>query len=513
MPALATQQFQSVATRLIVNDRLNWCPVWSRLVNLTSRRARQLMNMDSSDNVLRAMQPDTSLMMEKAVLEEPNRPAREFPLGTEGVHLIGRGADLEIPVMGDTDVSSPHALLRYDLLSAQWIFRDLGSAKGSFCNGRQVRETIVRAGDVVALGGKTRLQLKGSRAAVTSGDQVGFCSQAAVNLRAAVAKAARRSRPVVLIGPSGAGKSWLAKQIHRASREHPQLSKVTGDFVPFNCAQLADDSVHVADRLLGHQKGSFTDAIKDKTGLLEAAAGGTLFLDEVEKLSKRAQEFLLDIVDGGGHITRAGELGEEVCEVPRFRVIYASQRPLDETNLHHDLVNRMLNGLEIILPPLRDRAEDIPAFAAQLAAEFETGGRALHLTEEALRALREYHWPGQLRDLKAVLESLFEDAQDRASCGPPGAPLLIGEQHVTERLMHRKRARGHVAAPSTPPVAPPARKSARSLTREDVEAALRDHDNNREHARLALGVARETLYAKMRKFGIVSPLNAPKELR
>jgi DNA-binding NtrC family response regulator len=210
----------------------------------------------------------------------------------------------------------------------------------------------------------------------------------------AVAHATATEAPVLLTGPTGTGKTLVARVIHANSRRR------TGPFVTLICGALPEQLLE--SELFGHEKNAFTGAVAMRPGHLERAAGGTLFLDEIGDISPAVQAKLLRFVEEKV-FSRLG--GREELRVD-LRLITASHRRLSEEvqarRFREDLFYR-LNVLEIELPPLAQRKEDIPALSAFFLGRL-AGGRDLALSPDTTRLLAEYTWPGNIRELRNVLE-------------------------------------------------------------------------------------------------------------
>jgi DNA-binding NtrC family response regulator len=238
-----------------------------------------------------------------------------------------------------------------------------------------------------------------------------------IDLRQAIARAARTPFSVLVEGESGSGKELVARAIHRMSAR--RLRK----FCCFNCAALPDDLLEA--ELFGHARGAFTSAVADRAGLFEQADGGTLLMDEVGELSPRAQAKLLRVVQDG-EIRR---LGDAVARQVDVRIVAATNRSLrDESSagrFRRDLLYR-LDVIRIVVPPLRDRLDDIPQLAAHFwrrAAE-RTGSRAT-LAASTIAALARYDWPGNVRELQNVLAALAATAPPRGRVSPEALPASL----------------------------------------------------------------------------------------
>jgi transcriptional regulator with GAF, ATPase, and Fis domain len=225
-------------------------------------------------------------------------------------------------------------------------------------------------------------------------------SVAVERLRELINSAARCTAKVLITGESGVGKEVVARLIHDRSIPPRRL------FVALNCAALPDSLLE--SELFGHVRGSFTGAFRDKPGLLETADHGTAFLDEIGETSLRLQGLLLRFLETG-EIHRVGS--DNVSLHSHVRVIAATNRHLpeliEENRFRQDLYFR-LNVLAIHVPPLRERREDIPLFLSHFsrvrAGSLDT--REIHYTPAALKALVDYDWPGNIRELRNMTERL-----------------------------------------------------------------------------------------------------------
>jgi transcriptional regulator with PAS, ATPase and Fis domain len=289
-------------------------------------------------------------------------------------------------------------------------------------------------------------------------------------LRQFIARAAPRPSTVLIQGESGSGKELVAQDLHRqSSRRH-------GPLVVLNCAAIAPNLLEA--ELFGHVKGSFTGAINDRPGLFQQADEGTLFLDEIGELSLDCQGKLLRVIEGKG-FRPVGGVAEVRTDV---RIIAATHRDLEklvqEGKFRQDLYFRLC-VIRLQVPPLRDHAEDIPAlvdyFLIRLAQEC---GRRVRLTEAALARLGKYSWPGNVRQLRAVLENA----------------VVMSDSDTIDA--------SDLLLPTPAPADQPP-----SLNLEEVEAwairqALQRTGHNNSQAARLLGIVRETLAAKRKKYKI-----------
>ena len=250
--------------------------------------------------------------------------------------------------------------------------------------------------------------------------------------------------PVFLLGPTGAGKEVLARHVHALG---------AGDSAPFvhvNCAALPETTVE--SELFGHEKGAFTDAKQARRGLVEVASSGTLFLDEVGELPLQLQAKLLTYLDSG-RFRRVGSSSEESSTA---RVVAATNRNLEleirEGRFREDLWFR-LSVFAIHVPSLRDRPEDVLPLAEQLLNELgpELGRKGFRLGEQGRARLENYPFPGNVRELRNVLEralvleagpeltlSLLQTMREpEAGSAPPGSFLVTGDPRPLEEIEKR----------------------------------------------------------------------------
>jgi DNA-binding NtrC family response regulator len=244
-----------------------------------------------------------------------------------------------------------------------------------------------------------------------------------------IERVARTSVSVFIVGESGTGKELVAESIHRFSH------RKNGPFEAVNCGAISAQLIE--SELFGHEKGSFTGAIKQHKGFFERASGGTLFLDEITEMSLDLQVKLLRVLETGT-FSRVGSDSPLRSDV---RVVAATNRqPLTavrEGKLREDLYYR-LNVFQIGLPPLRDRLEDLPLIARHfLAAYAKREGRKLSITDSALKAMCSYHWPGNVRELRNFIHRTAIMVDDRAidvECLPPfDAQIVVSAGSVSER--------------------------------------------------------------------------------
>lgn len=209
---------------------------------------------------------------------------------------------------------------------------------------------------------------------------------------------------VLVTGETGAGKEGIAAAVHQMSR------RARGPFVTMNCSAITDTLFE--SELFGHEKGSFTGAIKSHRGRFERASGGTLFLDEIGDLPQLSQAKLLRVLETS-QIERVGSENPIKVDV---RIIAATNRNLEKASLENvfrsDLFYR-INALQIRIPPLRQRSEDLELLIQHFIRQFNQkyGRNVACLTREAVQLLKQYQWPGNVRELRNLMERLFAENQ------------------------------------------------------------------------------------------------------
>jgi transcriptional regulator with PAS, ATPase and Fis domain len=282
-----------------------------------------------------------------------------------------------------------------------------------------------------------------------------------------VSRVAPTDTAVLLLGETGTGKELLARTIHEASQ------RSGAPFVPVDCSGLAETLVE--SELFGHEKGAFTGALVRKTGLVEAAAGGTLFLDEVGDIPLGLQVKLLRLLETGS-FRRVGGIEPQHAS---FRLIAATHRDLRQRvrdeQFRADLYYR-LAAFPVTLPPLRERREDIALLAESLLSR-QRGDHAHTLAPDALEYLMNYDYPGNVRELRNLLErgSLLSD-------GP-----MIERRHL---------------APELPATTRQAQSPLLDAGRRAFASAVAAHTGSRRELARALGISERTLYRKLREIGV-----------
>ena len=299
-------------------------------------------------------------------------------------------------------------------------------------------------------------------------EQIGFASKSQAN--------------TYIYGESGTGKELTARAIHDMS------SRSKSPFVAVNCSALPDSLLE--SELFGHVRGAFTGAIRDKKGRFELAEGGTLFLDEIGDVSPLIQVKLLRFLQ-----ERTFErVGDSVTQRVDVRIITATNQDLkqlvQEGLFREDLYYR-LNVFPIVLPPLRDRMQDIPVLIKHFLTKYSksTGKKISEINSEALLLMMNYEWPGNVRELENAIEHAFVTCQDKE----------ITPLHLPKDI----RPQDMLLQPVGPVRTGPSKR--KKLTKEELSLLLDKFDNNMTDAARYLGIDRTTLWRWVKKHKLDRP--------
>jgi DNA-binding NtrC family response regulator len=413
------------------------------------------------------------------------------PLPAGGVLTIGRSHEADI-WLAEQAVSRQHARLETTRAGVIRLI-DLGSTNGTLVGGTTVRNSavIVQSGEPISIG---RTVLVANMPAGVAHDAPSLSQPGLVmaGLSALVAKTAPTLVNVLLLGETGAGKGVLAERIHRLSR------RANAQLMQLNCAGLTVPLLE--SELFGHERGAFTNATQSKLGLLEAAAGGTVFLDEVGEMPLEVQAKLLLAIETR-MIRRVGATQARPVDV---RFICATHRDLEAEirrgGFRADFYYR-INGVTLTIPPLRERRDEIDGLIAQFAGDAARSwglDQVPIFTDGALQVLRRHTWPGNIRELRHVVER---------------AVLFSEQGHVTAWALASSGLQPEALAAAGRPGAGmdtvanamPAAGAPADAERDRVATALEACGGNQSQAARLLGIARNTLIARMRKYGFQGP--------
>jgi DNA-binding NtrC family response regulator len=393
--------------------------------------------------------------------------ARDTTSGKEGMDLLARLRELDptLPVVVMTAWGSIEGAVEAirrgarDYLQKPWD------------NARLLATLRAQLELRSALRAANRLDAEAARTRAAELPEVVAKSRAMQQVMALVDKIAPSNASVLVTGEHGTGKEVMARFIHaKSARKH-------NAFVAVNAGGLSDGVLE--SELFGHVKGAFTDARSDRTGCFELADGGTLFLDEIANMPHGQQARLLRVLQTG----EFHPVGSSRAKKVDVRVLAATnadvQRAAIEGKLREDLVYR-LNTVELKLPPLRERREDIADLAHWFLVQAAHAGQARKLSASAMEALLAHSWPGNVRELEHVIE--------RATL------LATGDEITADDLMLRGRSDG--TAPRLEEM------TLEQVERYLIERALAAQGGNVSEAARVLGLSRSALYRRLSSLGV-----------
>ncbi len=420
--------------------------------------------------------------------DAPQTPPMRIDLGGIDRVDIGRGdqrsairrtadgAVLIVLALADTRLSGRHA--RLSRLGAAWVAEDLQSKNGTSIGGTAITRRPLADGDAILVGhtvlvfrdhGGEAGDLDGIPPAAAPG--LATLSSALAARFAELASAARTAVPIEITGESGTGKELVARAVHA-------LSSRAGRFAAINCGALP--SALLEGELFGHKKGAYTGAADDRLGLVRSSDGGTLFLDEVAELPAPSQAALLRVLQESEVVPVGGDRPVKVD----LRVVTATHKDLDAevaaNRFRADLRARML-GVQIALPPLRDRSEDLGLLVSTLLGR-AAPDRTVAFSADAVGALYAYRWPLNIRELERALAAALAVARDR-----------IELHHLPASLR---------APPATPAIDPGSLSPDVQSIRETLVAALARHDGILAAVARDLGKDRTQIRRWMKRFGL-----------
>jgi two-component system response regulator AtoC len=453
-----------------------------------------------------------------------------FPLPESGEISIGRGSRNDVRI-DDSSVSRSHVVLRISRSKIE--AEDLGSSNGTTLlrdrredslaeetstgvhrdSQLQPRRPVsIRVGDMLRVGSVLVLLSEHSPSGgvetarrhdtlkppsltpATFGPAV-LLDKEMQRLYALATRAAQSDIPILILGETGVGKEVLAETIHQRSKRQGSA------FLRLNCAALSESLLE--SELFGHEKGAFTGATSARAGLLESTDGGTVFLDEIGELSMQTQAKLLRVFEER-RVLRLGSTRPRSIDV---RFITATNRDLEAEvrrgRFRHDLFYRV-NGVSLRIPPLRERREEIAPLAKYFLDGFcaRSGIRPPVISEAALLALEAYDWPGNVRQLRNVMEQAPFVAGDG---------VILPEHIITPRVAAPAQSLYRIDeehSEATDPFSPPTLVGSRRIRhtgREQIVAALARCGGNQTRAAELLGVSRRTLINRMEEYGLPRP--------
>lgn len=308
-----------------------------------------------------------------------------------------------------------------------------------------------------------------------------YTGQTMRRLMAQLERVAASESRVCILGETGTGKELIARAIHEKSKRRE------GPFITLNCAAVPAELIE--SELFGHEKGSFTGAASRHIGKFEQAHEGTLFLDEIGDMPLSMQAKLLRVLEQG----EVERIGADKPAKVNVRVVVATHRNLEDQvkqgGFRQDLFHRIF-VFPVVLPPLRERKEDIPALAKHFAAQIsaQNGWKELSFDDEALRELQTYAWPGNIRELRNVIERL----------------LLFAEGDVITAATVRSALPAHAMAPTSIAgvFSGSLSQQVEEFERQAILNEIKRQNNHITNAARALGLERSHLYKKCQQLGI-----------
>ncbi|AGC44201.1 Fis family transcriptional regulator [Myxococcus stipitatus DSM 14675] len=405
----------------------------------------------------------------------------------ESVHRLtgdsftaGKDAGCDL-VLQDRFASSKH--LKVTRREAVFHVVDLRSTNGTWLGPVRVFEAEVTLPTTLRVG-ETELVLEqavsGTKKETTSFHGIIGNDMAVRNLAEVIERVAPSTAAVTILGESGTGKELVARAIHQCSQ------RANRPLIPVNCAAISKELIE--SELFGHEKGSFTGAANARKGAFEEADGGTLFLDEIGELPLDLQAKLLRALESG-EIKRVGASRPMHVDV---RVVAATNLDLlaaaREGKFREDLYYRLC-VIPLHLPPLRSRKTDLASLAEHFVKMYAPRGQTVRFTASALDRLQGHGWPGNIRELRNVVH--------RALLMRKG-PVIDASDLTFDQEMNKETG---IAVPELPP-GMTLEQMLEKLERQIVEAALRRFNNNRERVARELGVARSTLFKRLKDWGL-----------
>lgn len=387
---------------------------------------------------------------------------------------IGKDSSCAVHI-SDPALCDRHA--RIEIKGTQAHLKDLRSASGTFVNGAQILEAVLKDGDLITVG-HTDFVVHDCKFATKDFSLTSKCEYWKSQLDT-LASVGQTKYPVLLLGPSGTGKDVIAHALHDVSLFS------TAPFVSVNCSALTETLVE--SELFGHIKGSFTGAIADRKGAFESARGGTLFLDEIGDLTYGLQAKLLRALENN----EIRPVGSDRSVKTEVRIIAATHQNLyqkiREGSFRSDLFYR-LNVITVETPALKDRLEDFDellySFARQMKVRFSFN---------AIQALKKHDWPGNIRELRNVVA--------RASALYP--KKYIEELHV-DILLNKKERLAHL--PTGVNYAATADSNQMSVIKEIekqmILKRLAANNGNQKRTAIDLGMPKSTLHDRIRTYSI-----------
>ncbi|TNE45125.1 MAG: sigma 54-dependent Fis family transcriptional regulator [Deltaproteobacteria bacterium] len=419
---------------------------------------------------------------------------------------IGRAEWCDLALPEDRHISGIHCEIRVQPGGIRLI--DRGSRNGCFLGAYQIFDALLKPGETFRLG-KTKLSLQvlpgkadiDQRYTDAQGNLVGQTPKM-LEIFALLERVGPRDIPVLLTGETGTGKTSLAQSLHQQSQRE-------GALVVVNCGALSPSLIE--SELFGYEKGAFTGAIQQHQGYFEQAHGGTLFLDEIGELPLELQPKLLDVLERKS-IRRLGGTQEKEVD---FRLIAATHRNLKEhvqAGLFREDLFYRIAVMELAVPSLRDRLDDIPIVSAHLMSQIAPE-QFVQVGASAQSLLKQHYWPGNLRELRNVLERSWLlcnqktlEAHDlimphEFSSGPPTPP----NQGSSSKPVESAGLAPEHAEPLSMTQIQPMKQQLAEAEKRLIREALDTLEWNVSKTAQLLEVSRSWLHAKIKSYDLQRP--------
>jgi len=425
------------------------------------------------------------------VIEGPN-VGKEW-IADRRVITIGSAFDSDI-ALDDATVSRRHCQISYD--GNAYVLEDLESKNGTYLESYRIRSVFLRPGTRIGLGSTTlRFELANEQVNVylSRGEKFGELHGRSIEMKEVfgiLQRVSSTDATVLITGESGTGKELAARAIHT----HSQRNK--SPFVVFDCSAVPRDLIE--SELFGHVKGAFTGAVQSRPGAFVSAQGGTLFLDELGELPLDLQPKLLRVLE----TREVKPLGSHDTKRIDVRIVAATNRPLEqmveEGSFRQDLYYR-LAVIYVPLPPLRNRADDIPYLVNLFLGKTANDHSGYVVSHETMEKLKRHPWPGNVRELRNYVERakiLSTGSQIDASHLPAGPGSMLGAQ---------KSSGGEPMIDLNVPFKLAKEQLVDRFERDYLTAALQDNDWNITQASQKIGIHRKSLEYLMKKHNLRRP--------
>lgn len=427
------------------------------------------------------------------VTEGPNR-GKKLPLN-KSLTKIGKRETNDF-VLTDKTVSRNHIEIEY--AADSFLLRDLGSTNGTYLNGSKMKEAYLSPGDIIKIGG-TLIEFVAYDEKIkiepSEHDHFGKMYGKSRKMRqifSILEKISPTQASVIVEGETGTGKDLVAQAIHEHSFRKDK------DFIVFDCSAVAPNLIE--SELFGHERGSFTGAVKARRGAFEAANGGTIFLDEIGELTSELQPKLLRALEQR-EVKRVGSNESVKIDV---RVICATNRNLrneiEAGRFREDLYYR-LSVVKVNIPPLRDRTEDIQIIIDRFLTtgsfnKKEDGTQKVtKIDDDALKLLARYAWPGNVRELSNVIERAVSFVEGN----------VINKAHldfIFAEMIHGEERTERMAVDSDIPFKDAKQRIVESFEKEYLIDLLQKNNHNLSKAAREAEIDRKHLRNLLKKYGI-----------